>query len=229
QDVITGLANKLMANFATKISISYEISAKDFFPGKTVLTGNPVRDEYYSCSQERGRQIFKLKSDRPVLLVLGGGTGSQKINEVLSQSLADILQFTQVIHLTGHGKQLDIQADGYQQFEFLTNDMTEALCAADMVVSRAGMSTLSELVILHKPTILIPLPGHQEYNAAYFQKNNAAFVMRQESLNKEIFVSSIKEFMFNQSNRENLSRNIAKMMDLNGAANVAKLLLDIAK
>lgn len=229
QDIIAGLANKLMANTAKRISIAFEPLLKDFFPDKTVLTGNPVREEFFTCNSEKGQKIFNLKNDLPVLLILGGGTGALKINNVVEQSLAELLQFCQIIHVTGKNKKINVKAENYHQFEFLTNEMTEAMCAADMIVSRAGMSTLSEFVALAKPAVLIPLPGHQEYNAQYFQKNNAVVALSQDSLSKEIFVSTIKDFMYNKGKRENLSRNITKMMTTGGAEKTAALLLEIAK
>lgn len=230
QDIVAGLANKLMANVAKKITVSFEVSLKDFFPSKTVLTGNPVREEIYSCDAEKSKEFFKLKKDLPLLLILGGGTGAQFINELVEKSLAELLQFCQIIHLTGSGKSLDLEAENYHQFEFLTNEMPEALCAADLVVSRAGISTLSELIILGKPVILIPIPqSHQEINAQYFQKNNAVLALRQENLNQAIFTDAIKELFFDKPSMVNLSRNILKMMDRSGAERVARELLDIAK
>lgn len=230
QDIIAGLANKMMANVAKRITVSYEPSLTDFSISKTVLTGNPVREEFYACNPQRGRVIFGLKEDLPVLLILGGGTGSQVLNEIVEQSLSDLLQFVQVIHITGRDKKIDIEAENYHQFEFLTHEMTEAICAADLVVTRAGMSTLSELIVLAKPVVIIPIPeSHQEYNAGYFQKNNAAVVLSQSSLNKEVFVSTIKELFFEKHRRDNLSRNISKIMDLSGAEKVANELMAMAK
>jgi len=230
QDIIAGLANKMMANFSKKITISYEPSLSDFTRTKTVLTGNPVRGEFYVCHPQKGRDVFGLRDDLPVLLILGGGTGSLVLNDIVEKSLADLLQFVQVIHITGQGKKIDLVAEGYHQFEFLTHEMTDAICAADLVVTRAGMSTLSELIIAGKPIVIIPLPNsHQEYNANYFQKNNAAVVLSQESLNKEIFVSTIKELFFAKYRRDNLARNIVKIMSLDGTEKVANELMAIAK
>lgn len=230
QDIIAGLANKMMANVAKRITVSYEPSLPYFSASKTVLTGNPVREEFYACNSQKGQVVFGLKEDLPVLLILGGGTGSQVLNEIVEKSLADLLQFSQVIHITGRDKKIDINAENYHQFEFLTHEMTEAICAADLVVTRAGMSTLSELIVLAKPMVIIPIPeSHQEYNAGYFQKNNAAVVLSQSSLNKEVFVSTIKELFFEKHRRDNLSRNISKIMDLAGAEKVANELMAMAK
>jgi UDP-N-acetylglucosamine--N-acetylmuramyl-(pentapeptide) pyrophosphoryl-undecaprenol N-acetylglucosamine transferase len=229
QDILAGLANRLMANVANKITVSFEPSLKDFYRGKTILTGNPVREEIYSCQVASSRELLQLKSDLPVLLILGGGTGSLVINDLIQSGLSDLMQFCQIIHVTGAGKRVEAEADNYHQFEFLTNEMQDALCASNLVVSRAGLSTLSELIILAKPTVLIPLPGHQEFNAQYFQKNNAALVLSQSSLTKEMFVDLIKELLGNEAELENLSRNIAKMMNHDGANQVATVLLEMAK
>lgn len=230
QDIIAGLANKLMANCATKITVSFEESLKDFSSAKTILTGNPVRTEFYACHPQNGREVFGLKEGLPILLILGGGTGAQKLNELVEKSLADLLQFSQIIHLTGLGKKAETTAENYHQFEFLTNEMTDAVCVADLVVTRAGMSTLSELIVLAKPIIIIPIPeSHQEFNADYFQKNNAAVVLSEPSLNKENFISAVKELFFEKHKSANLARNITKIMALKGAAKVAKILLEIAK
>lgn len=230
QDIIAGLANKMMANFSKRITISYEPSINDFSASKTVLTGNPVREEFYVCNPQKGRDIFGLKEDLPVLLILGGGTGSQALNQTVAESLNDLLQFVQVIHITGRDKKINIEADNYHQFEFLTHEMTDAICAADLVVTRAGMSTLSEMIILGKPVVIIPMPdSHQEYNASYFQKNNAAIVLSQKSLNKEVFVGTIKELFFEKYRRDNLSRNISKIMDFSAAEKVVNELMSIAK
>ena len=230
QDIIPGLANKLMANFAKKITISFEPSQKDFAQNKIIMTGNPVREEFFVCSPKKGRDVFGLKDGLPILLILGGGTGAQNVNSLVEKSLADLLQFCQVIHVTGGGKMVNAEAENYHQFEFLTNEMTEAICAADLVVTRAGMSTLSELIVLTKPTVIIPMPNsHQEYNAGFFQKNNAAIVLSENSLNNSIFVSTIKELLFEKHKGENLSRNIAKVMSPDGAERVASEVLKIAK
>jgi len=229
QDVRAGLANKLMANCARKITLSFEFSLKDFSDKKTILTGNAVRGEFYDCEPARSKGIFNLKKDLPLVLILGGGTGAQIINQIAEKSLADLAQFCQIIHITGRGKTNSIKVNNYHQFDFLTNEMTEALCAADLVVSRAGMSTLSELIILGKPTILVPLTGHQEFNAQYFQKNNAAVVLSEAALNPEMLISTIKELLFDKAKRENLSRQMAQMMKLDGAKEVARVLLGEVK
>lgn len=230
QDISTGLANKLMANVAKKITVSFDVSLRDFPSSKTVLTGNPLRGEFYHCDQEKSRAFFKLKKDLPVILITGGGTGSKTINELLEKSLPKIVQFAQVIHTSGFGKRIGFDSENYNQYEFLSHEMPEALCAADLVVSRAGLSTLTELSVCAKPAIIIPLhKTHQEFNAKYFQKHNAAVVLSEPSLNPEVFTSSLRGLIADKNKLKSLSENIKKIMPSDGAKRVSAILLDIAK
>ncbi|MEI6627538.1 MAG: UDP-N-acetylglucosamine--N-acetylmuramyl-(pentapeptide) pyrophosphoryl-undecaprenol N-acetylglucosamine transferase, partial [bacterium] len=229
QDILPGLANKLMQRVAKRITVSFDISLNDYLQSKVVLTGNPVREEFLSCDLQHSRDFFNLKSDLPVLLVLGGGTGAQIINESIVKALAELLQFCQVIHITGKGKAIRVEAENYHQFEFLSHEMPDALCAADVVVSRAGLSTLTELIAMAKPTILVPIPGHQEDNALFFQKNNAVTSISQDAFNSELIISLVKDIMFDKARKDNLSRNISKMMEVGGAEKVAAILLSVAK
>ncbi|MEI6288044.1 MAG: UDP-N-acetylglucosamine--N-acetylmuramyl-(pentapeptide) pyrophosphoryl-undecaprenol N-acetylglucosamine transferase [bacterium] len=229
QDILAGLANKLMANTANTITISFEPSLRDYGQGKTVFTGNAVREEFSVCEKTEAKKIFGLSDSLPTVLIMGGGTGANKINETVEKSLAELLQFCQVMHITGVGKKNQAEAENYHQFEFLTNETVEAFCAADLVVSRSGMSSLCELAVMAKPAIVIPIPGHQELNAQYFQKNNAVMVLSQESLNSEIFISMIKELLFSAPERENLSRNISKLVPPDGADKIASLLLGLTR
>ncbi len=227
QDIVPGLANKLMANVSTKISVSFEISLKDFSPHKTVLTGNPVRREFYSGDCESSRAFFKLREDLPAVLILGGGTGAIKINELVAKSISQLTQFAQVIHITGKGKSFDVEAENYLQFEFLTHEMLEALCAADLVISRAGISTLSELIIMKKPTILIPMPrSHQEDNARYFQKHDAVIVLSEDSLTPQAFADVVKGLVGSEEEKDNLAKKISEMMPNDGAKRVVDLIVN---
>ena len=228
QDIIPGLANKLMAKVAAKVTVSFEISLKDFDPRKTVLTGNPVRREFHSCDVVRSKEFFDLVDDLPTVLMMGGGTGAATLNGIMQKAVPELVKFCQVIHITGRGKHNDFEATNYHQFEFLTTEMSDAICAADLVVNRAGLSTLSELIVMAKPTILVPMPdSHQEFNAQYFQKHNAVVNLSQKSLTSELLVSQIHDLLQNDGKRESLSSAISGMMGRDGAGEVVKLLRGI--
>lgn len=230
QDIEAGLANKLMAPFAKKISVSFDVSLKDFKSNQVALTGNPIRNEFYQCDRDNSLELFHLKNELPVILITGGGTGSQKINDIVKEALPQITKFAQVIHTTGVGKGFVFESDNYHQYEFLSHEMPEALCVADLVVARAGLSTLTELSIGGKPTVLIPLyQTHQEFNAAYYQKHSAVVAVSEPSLNPKMFANLLRDLLANKEQLNSLSENIKKIMPANGAKQVSDLLLSIAK
>lgn len=230
QDVIAGLANKLMANVARRITVTFPDSLEDFNPRKTVLTGNPVRKECFSCRIDDSREFFKLSPELPTVLIVGGGTGARHINEIVEQALPELLSFCQVIHICGAGKKIAVEVDRYYQFEFLTTEMVEAICAADVVVTRAGLSALSELAIMSKPILIIPMADtHQEANAQYFAKNNAAVVLSEHSLHHEQLTAAIKDLVINSGERDHIAHNIATIMPRDGARQVADQLIAVMR
>ena len=228
QDIEKGLANKLMSPIAKKITVSFDVSLKDFPAKKTILTGNPIKSEFYNCQRESALVFFHLNSDLPVILITGGGTGSQNINNLVKESLPKITKFAQVIHTTGKGKSFNFDSENYHQYEFLSHEMPEALCVADLVVSRAGLSTLTELSISSKPVVLIPLYGtHQELNASYYQKNNSAVVVSEKGLSAQTFSDLLRDLLSRKDKLESLSDNIAKIMPRDGALKIAGLLIEL--
>jgi UDP-N-acetylglucosamine--N-acetylmuramyl-(pentapeptide) pyrophosphoryl-undecaprenol N-acetylglucosamine transferase len=230
QDIEVGLANKLMEPFAKKVSVSFDVSLKDFRSGKAVLTGNPLRQEFYYCDRQKSLEFFKLKDEMPTVLITGGGTGSQKINSIVAEALPKLTKFCQVIHTTGAGKTFNFDSENYRQYEFLSHEMPEALCVADLVVARAGLSTLTELSICAKPAIVIPLyKTQQEHNAQYYQKHNAIVMVSEPSFKSEMLVSLIRDLLADKDKLTNLSNNISRIMPDRGAKQVGDLLLTIAK
>ncbi|MGC9049146.1 MAG: UDP-N-acetylglucosamine--N-acetylmuramyl-(pentapeptide) pyrophosphoryl-undecaprenol N-acetylglucosamine transferase, partial [Patescibacteria group bacterium] len=248
--------NKILAPFAKKITVSFEKSLNDFPREKTVLTGNPVREIIFKGNKERLVKKLNLESNLPVLLVLGGGTGAQKINELIWQILPELTKFCQVIHLTGRGKleirncpprlddplrpreneasesrpgKLEIKRR-YHSYEFLTTEIADAYAVADLVITRAGMNVLTELAVLGKPTIIIPIPdSHQEANARYFQDKNAAVVLNQKELTNEKFINEIKELINDQGKKNQLSENIKKIVPNNATEKMVKEILIFSK
>ncbi|TSC96323.1 MAG: UDP-N-acetylglucosamine--N-acetylmuramyl-(pentapeptide) pyrophosphoryl-undecaprenol N-acetylglucosamine transferase [Parcubacteria group bacterium Athens1014_10] len=217
QDAVPGLANKLMAPFATKITVVFEKSLKDFPKDKTILTGNPTREDIFAGDKKRAREIFKLEKDLPVILFIGGGTGALALNKLIIEALLELTKFCQIIHLTGKNKNLlvDLKNFGgnYHAYDFLTKEMPDAYAAADLVVCRAGMGTLTEISLMGQPAIIIPIPNsHQEKNAEIFSQKNAAILLNQRELTPEILIQEIKNLLNNQEKLKILSENINKVM-----------------
>lgn len=226
QDVIPSLANRLMAPFAKIITVTFEKSLGAFPAKKTVLTGNPVRADILTGSREEGYKFFQLSPELPTILVIGGGTGALRLNQVVLASLPSLVSFCQVIHLTGGRIDKVVQHSRYRSYDFLTDQLKNAYAIADLVITRAGMSVLTELALLAKPTIIIPLSGsHQKQNAIEFFRNNAALVIKEENLDPEGFSQAVKELLTDKAQLANLSRNMAKMMPANAIEKIVKMIL----
>jgi len=225
QDVRPGLANKLMAPFARKITVTFESSLSDYGK-KAEWVGNPIKID---LDQEIEDDFFQIKPDIPVILVVGGGTGARAINDLVKANLEKLLATGQVVHITGRDKKEIKNRPGYCAFEFVDHDlMLEALRRAQVVVSRAGLGFLTELSYLAKPSILIPMPdSHQEDNAREFQKKEAALVLDQKKLSGKDLVKNIEKVIKDRALAKKLSSNIQTMIKPNAAQRMAKIIKDV--
>lgn len=230
QDIRPGLANRLMAPFARVVTISFEKSFADYGP-RAVWTGNPLRDlTSYQDNVTATREKYGLAGNQPLVLVLGGGTGALGINRLIAEIKSKLVDVCQVVHLTGKGKGTEIvNGSNYQAWEFLPQEeVLSLMAAADLVVSRAGLGAITELVGLAKPTILIPMPNsHQEDNAAVFRDNQAALVLDQNTLTGECLLKDITELLSDADKCRQLSVNIARLLKSRAAENIAALVWEI--
>ena len=235
QDARIGLANKLAAPFADYITTSFEQTAKEFYSGsgfeaeskvRTEWVGNPVRDEFLNPDVQN-KDFFGLVSDLPILLVVGGATGAAQINEVMAQALRELVKAHQVIHITGKGKAIEFRDPNYHPYEFLGKEYMDAMKLADIVVARAGLSTIAELSALGKVSIIVPMPdSHQEDNAAILKQTNSAVVLDKNEFTPETLARIIVTLKFNVKRCELLSGNIKNLMPHDSAARIAKIILE---
>ncbi len=188
-DITPGLANKIAIPTAKKVCCNFPETLKYLPKEKAVLTGSPIRQELMSGNAEYARSYCHFHSDKPVLLIIGGSTGSKIINDVIRAQLTELLKNYQIIHLCGKGN-LDnhlINAKGYAQFEYISQQLKDMFALADIVISRAGANAICELLALHKPNILIPLSaaasrGDQILNAKSFEKQGFSMVLQEEDM-----------------------------------------------
>lgn len=236
-DVVLGLSNRKMLRFADKIAITFP-ETKEFikYKNKLVITGNPIRKEVLSGSKKRGYLIYGLDFGKPVILILGGSQGAQKINEVLIKALPHLLSRYQIIHLCGKKNFKEIndkiskiskiknQISNYHLFPNLFGEkIADALASSDLVISRAGSNMLCELAALGKPAILIPYPYasalHQRKNAEIFTKKRAAEMINETDLIPDTLIKKIDQLFSNPRKLEELSVNILKISNqINGSA-----------
>lgn len=217
QDVVPGLANKLMAPFSKIVTVTFEKSLKSY-GRKGVLIGNIATGlNFLSTNKNDVFKKYNLNKNLPVLLVLGGGTGSYFINNLLKSSLSYLSLLVNIIHISGGGNRVsDVvkNVDNYLRFDFLNHkDLIELMHVSDLLISRCGLATLTEISFLKKASILIPMPNsHQEYNAWEFKNKEAAIILEEKNLNPALLLKEIKEILSNDSLREKLSDNVFKVI-----------------
>ncbi len=196
-DFTPGLANRISALFVDRVATTFQECA-DALGKKAVMTGTPLRPSLFAGSRARGLQMAGFAGDKPVLLMTGGSLGAQSVNAVLRACLPALLPHMDVLHLCGRGN-LDPALSGlagYCQLEFLGEEMADALAAADIVLGRAGSNTLSELLALAKPMLLVPYPlsasrGDQIRNAESYARRGFAHVLPQEEMTPETMTRAV--------------------------------------
>jgi len=213
QDIIPGLANKLMVNQATAITVTFQQSLAVFPARKTHWIGNLIRPSVVSGSAERARQTWRLEPNVPVVLIMGGGTGAVSLNQTVIDGLTELTKHCQIIHLTGAGKELPAEHSRYHSFPFLTDQMADALAVADVVVARAGLSSLTEFAAASKAVILVPMPGsHQEANADYYARQNAVRLLPAAQLTGQTLTEAVTALLSNPADLNQLRQNIHSSM-----------------
>lgn len=228
-DIRPTLSNKIVALFAAKITVGFEKSLKDYSSRKTVWVGNPIRRSLRAENRKsKVESFFNLKNDIPIALIVGGGTGAMAINKLVWKSTSELTKFCKIIHITGKNKLSGsiTTIANYHSFEFLnTEQMASAYNLADIVVSRCGIGTLSELSFFKKPSILIPIPdSHQEENAELFKNAQAAIILSQKKITAKILAENIKKLLFNNYLKKQLGANIYKLTNPDATEKISKII-----
>ncbi|SFG76656.1 undecaprenyldiphospho-muramoylpentapeptide beta-N-acetylglucosaminyltransferase [Sporolactobacillus nakayamae] len=191
-DITPGLANRIAIKFATKLFVTFEEAAAHLPEDKVMYTGAPIRDVLLKGDRKKGLEFLGFQGDKPVLLIMGGSLGAKKINEVVRESLPELLKNYQIVHLCGKG---NVDAEfastaGYKQFEYIDKELPDVMAASSIILSRAGSNAIFEFLALRKPMILIPLPlrssrGDQILNAESFKKKGLCEVLENDSLTSD--------------------------------------------
>lgn len=228
QDVQIGLANRMLAPFARFVTVAFPETTALFSHANVRVTGNPVRESIHSGNRERARAFFSLPPDKRVVLITGGGTGALRLNQLAYEAARHLVDDYAVVHLTGAGKTMSgWEHPLYRQYEFLTAEMADALALADLVVTRAGMSALSEIAALKKAAIVVPMPGsHQMANARMVERHGAGVVVQESELTSDELVAIARELLGNRPRAEALGRAAGELLPGGAADAVAKVLLD---
>jgi UDP-N-acetylglucosamine--N-acetylmuramyl-(pentapeptide) pyrophosphoryl-undecaprenol N-acetylglucosamine transferase len=240
QNSYAGITNKLLAKRASTICVAYDGMDKYFPKEKIIKTGNPVRHNFDNLQklQAEARSFFGLKNDFPVILVLGGSLGAGSINENLSRNI-NVIRESDCQWLWQTGKYyfenvrslVSLSFSGNISVHGFINRMDYAYAAADIIISRSGAGTISELCLVGKPVILVPSPNvaedHQTKNAMALSEKQAAVLITDHQAMETLVNDAIK-LVSDKVKRAMLSENILKMADRDADLRIAQEVLKLA-
>ncbi len=237
-----GKANLLASKFAVRIALAFP-SAASFFPtkvqGNIAITGIPLRKKLAELDGVAGVEFLKLDTSVPTVLILGGSSGSKKINETVLAGLIDLVANVNVVHQTGKDNYADVERtarvilDGnpygsrYHVFPYLSAEsLAQAAGASNLVVSRAGATAIAEIALWRRPSILIPIPetiSHDQRTNAYaYAHTGAAVVLEQENMTPHVLSSEIRRITADTR----LATDMSEKTKLFGNENAARLIAD---
>ena len=235
QNSHAGITNKRLGKKAAKICVAYPGMEKFFPKDKIVLTGNPVRKDILDISNKReeGLKEFGLDGSKKIVLAIGGSLGALSVNKSIKSRVADFDEKgVQILWQTGkffYPKAKDLNTDYVHVLEFIKR-MDLAYSVADVVISRAGALSISELCLVAKPSILVPFPfaaeDHQTHNAMSLVNNNAAILVKDEEA-REVLIDKAFELLGDAPKQSELSKNIKELEKPQAANEIAEKILSL--
>jgi len=243
-DVSPGLSNRFLSKFALEIFVSFP-KTEYFPPRKIILVGNPIRREILEGSKEEAQKLFKLSYRKPVILILGGSQGAQRINDKILEILPELLRNFEIIHQSGEKNFEEVKAESrailpkelasfYHLFPFLKEEeLKQAYAACDLVVSRAGSGSIFEIAAVRKPSILIPLPeaaqNHQVKNAYTYAETKAVIVLEEANFTPHFFLEKLKYLFSRQEELEKMQEAAQEFSKPLAAKIIAGYLVEFLK
>ena len=245
-DTVPGLANRLSSKFATKIGVSFSFAEKYFPKKKTALIGNPIRKKIIEkCisnnpeERQRVKSSYKITSQKPIILILGGSQGAEKINNLILLTLSQLLEKYEIIHQCGKNnyeniKAKSIQSDNYHLSPFFDeNKMANIYSITDLIISRAGAGSICEIAICGKPSILIPLPKsageHQRQNAMVYAQSGSGVVLEQLNLTPNLLLNEIDKILSNNELYKKMSDNAKIFSRPEATKKIAEELIELKR
>lgn len=240
-DSVPRLLDKLMSRFAAKIAISFPQSKEFYNPSKVFFTGNPVRKFIIQGNKERGLKDFVLKTDKPIILIMGGSEGADEINNLVLEIIPDLLQSYQIIHQCGIGNYEKTKAlvekmnipnlNDYHLFPFFKKRIADAYAVCDLIISRAGANTVSEIMVVRKPSILIPflfsVSDKQTKNAYYYSEAGAAVLISEKNLKPHLLLNVINDLFKEPLKILEMQRAAREMAHFRAADKIAEEILKL--
>lgn len=244
-DAVPGRVNRWASKFAARIAISFPESAKYFPKNKTAFTGNPTRRGIQGSTPEEAREIFQLEGDIPTILILGGSQGSKNINDNALDVAPELVKSFQVIHQAGKNNIKEVKnrlsvvleksplKSRYHIFDYLDDtSLRNASSIADIIVSRAGASSIFEIAAWGIPSLLIPLSNsaqnHQRENAYSYARTGAAEVIEEINLTPHLLLSQIQRLLSDKKKMEAMKEAARNFAQPKAARQIARELLNLA-
>jgi UDP-N-acetylglucosamine--N-acetylmuramyl-(pentapeptide) pyrophosphoryl-undecaprenol N-acetylglucosamine transferase len=241
QNSVPGFANRFLGKFVDAVAVTYQESMNYFPQEKTYLTGNPIRKYILNRDEEEAYALFPLRRGLFTVFISGGSLGARSINHSIMEALnylLDLRQNIQFLHQTGE-KDHDKATELYRRLGFngivvpFIYQMAEAYALADIVVCRAGATTLAELTAVGKPAILVPYPhaasNHQEYNARKLEDMGAAKVLLDKDMNGEVLAGAIRQLYSDGALRKEMQKAAAVFGKVDAADRVVDIAVSLAK
>lgn len=229
-DICPGLATRINSRFADRILLSSEESRKYFSPSrqeKIRITGNPVREAMRKGSREEGRKIAGLKGDLSVILIMGGSSGAEQINNLVYDVLDRLTERYFVIHQSGEKNYRELEIENYLGVPYFNEELSHILAAADLVISRSGASALWEFSAAGLPSLLIPLEsgsrGEQVINAEAFRDAGCSEILRGD-ISPETFLDSIENIMDNEKKLSEMKQAALQLGKTDGADLISRMI-----
>jgi UDP-N-acetylglucosamine--N-acetylmuramyl-(pentapeptide) pyrophosphoryl-undecaprenol N-acetylglucosamine transferase len=250
-DAVPSFTTSLTERFAKKIEISFE-ETRNYLRKKqnTSLTGNPIREEMIKnkIKKEDAKELLDFKENLPVLVILGGSLGAQRLNQFVFDNFENLLNHFQVFHQVGKNNleeaKVIVESFKKEMSSYITSrykmegfldskEMALILSAADIVLSRAGAGAIFEIAFFGKPSFLVPLPqaaqNHQKVNAYAYAQGGAAIVLEEENLKFSTFILKVQEILNNPQKYEEMSNAALKFSKQDSALIIAKDILSFIK
>ncbi len=244
-DAVPGKVNAWSGKFAKRIAVSFSAAAKYFPPGKIALTGNPVRKEFLIPAKTGAKEFLGLEEDLPTILVMGGSQGAKKINDIFLDIVPELVKNYQIIHQCGtdnikeaEGRSLVLLEKSsyksrYHIFPYLDlSNLRMSYGSADLIVSRAGSGSISEIAISGSPSIIIPIvnsaQNHQRENAYAYAAVEATDVIEEQNLSPHLLQSEIEKLMADKNKRKEMSEAAKNFSKPDAAEKIAREIINLA-
>jgi UDP-N-acetylglucosamine--N-acetylmuramyl-(pentapeptide) pyrophosphoryl-undecaprenol N-acetylglucosamine transferase len=238
-DLLPGWAVRAIARLAHKAAVTAVEGLRRLPSAKTVVTGYPVREEFWRANRKDGRERLDLDQEEKVLFITGASSGAHSINKAVASDLPGLLQLCEVVHLSGHNDEpwlreiRDSLPEGlrkrYHLYGYMYGDTPWAMAAADLALCRSGASVMGELPAVGLPAVLVPYPyagGHQRLNARYLERHGAAVILADSELDRVLPV--VGELLHDASRLRAMREASRRIARPDAARRIARILIDLA-